>query len=171
MSTPTTGPQTPAPVPPPSTSKITPGHSCVLCQRRKVRCHGPKPCSTCIKARVECVTVAGSNPLQRKAKLSTTPKEEDGLSRRRWPRPNDVATKSLESGRTDIEHNTEGEPQSSESNASSGKLIFEQGHRRFIEKYNYGCSLTLHGQVTDPFYSNLWTGISDEVKSFPSVHA
>ncbi|KAB8270239.1 fungal-specific transcription factor domain-containing protein [Aspergillus minisclerotigenes] len=34
-------------------SNLTRGHSCVLCQQRKVRCDQQKPCANCVKAQVE----------------------------------------------------------------------------------------------------------------------
>ena len=51
-------------------TKITRGHSCVLCQQRKVKCDRQKPCSNCIKARAECVASTPSLPRRRKRKLT-----------------------------------------------------------------------------------------------------
>ncbi|KAJ2907336.1 putative c6 zinc finger domain-containing protein [Zalerion maritima] len=50
--------------------KVTRGHSCVLCQQRKVRCDKNKPCANCIKAQVECRVVPPQPPRRRKKKLS-----------------------------------------------------------------------------------------------------
>ncbi|TVY37497.1 Aurofusarin cluster transcription factor [Lachnellula occidentalis] len=50
--------------------KITRGHSCILCQQRKVKCDRRKPCSNCIKARAECVASTPSLPRRRKRKLT-----------------------------------------------------------------------------------------------------
>ncbi|TVY76135.1 Aurofusarin cluster transcription factor aurR2 [Lachnellula suecica] len=36
-------------------TKITRGHSCVLCRRRKIKCDGQRPCQNCQKSRAECV--------------------------------------------------------------------------------------------------------------------
>lgn len=58
-----------APLAPPS-PKITRGHSCVLCQQRKVKCDRQKPCSNCIKARAECVPSAPTLPRRRRRKFS-----------------------------------------------------------------------------------------------------
>jgi hypothetical protein len=55
---------------PPPYPKITRGHSCVLCQQRKVRCDRQKPCSNCIKARAECVPSAPTLPRRRRRKLT-----------------------------------------------------------------------------------------------------
>jgi hypothetical protein len=41
-------------------------HSCVLCQRRKVKCSRETPCSGCIKSRVECVYRDPAPPRKRK---------------------------------------------------------------------------------------------------------
>jgi len=48
---------------------LTRGHSCVLCQHRKVRCDQQKPCSNCIRAQAECKVVAPQLVRRRKKKL------------------------------------------------------------------------------------------------------
>ncbi len=48
--------------------KLTRGHSCVLCQQRKVRCDKSKPCANCVKAQVECLVVPPQPPRRRKKK-------------------------------------------------------------------------------------------------------
>lgn len=57
------------PNPDPSMVKVTRGHSCVLCQQRKVRCDKLKPCSNCKKAGVECRVVAPQPPRRRKKRI------------------------------------------------------------------------------------------------------
>ncbi|KAL2132125.1 hypothetical protein VTI74DRAFT_4160 [Chaetomium olivicolor] len=57
-----------APVPEPAVMKLTRGHSCVLCQQRKVRCDKQKPCANCVKAQVECRVVPPQPPRRRKKK-------------------------------------------------------------------------------------------------------
>lgn len=59
-------------LPPPPAYKITRGHSCVLCQQRKVRCDRQKPCTNCIKARAECIPSAPTLPRRRRRKLAET---------------------------------------------------------------------------------------------------
>ncbi|KAI1651882.1 fungal-specific transcription factor domain-containing protein [Daldinia loculata] len=49
--------------------KVTRGHSCVLCQQRKVRCDKSKPCSNCLKANVECRVVPPQPPRRRKKRV------------------------------------------------------------------------------------------------------
>jgi hypothetical protein len=65
------------PVPDPSVMKLTRGHSCVLCQQRKVRCDKQKPCANCVKAQVECRVVPPQPPRRRKKK----PHERDLIER------------------------------------------------------------------------------------------
>ncbi|CAJ2512382.1 Uu.00g053970.m01.CDS01 [Anthostomella pinea] len=58
--------------PPPTDSsivKVTRGHSCVLCQQRKVRCDKRKPCSNCVKAGVDCRIVPPQPPRRRKKRV------------------------------------------------------------------------------------------------------
>ena len=59
-------------LPPPPAYKITRGHSCILCQQRKVRCDRQKPCANCIKARAECVPSAPTLPRRRRRKVAET---------------------------------------------------------------------------------------------------
>lgn len=67
------------PVPEPPVIKLTRGHSCVLCQQRKVRCDKQKPCANCVKAQVECRVVPPQPPRRRKKK----PHERDLIERLR----------------------------------------------------------------------------------------
>jgi len=64
---------------PESVMKLTRGHSCVLCQQRKVRCDKQKPCANCVKAGVECRVVPPQPPRRRKKK----PHERDLIDRLR----------------------------------------------------------------------------------------
>ncbi|PQE09943.1 fungal specific transcription factor domain-containing protein [Rutstroemia sp. NJR-2017a BVV2] len=54
----------------PVQQKITRGHSCILCQQRKVKCDRQKPCSNCIRAHAECIPSQPSAPRRRRRKLS-----------------------------------------------------------------------------------------------------
>lgn len=54
----------------PAVNKITRGHSCILCQQRKVKCDRQKPCSNCIKAGAECIQSAPTVPRRRRRKFS-----------------------------------------------------------------------------------------------------
>ncbi|KAI0460275.1 fungal-specific transcription factor domain-containing protein [Xylaria acuta] len=57
------------PDPDSSIVKVTRGHSCVLCQQRKVRCDKKKPCSNCVKAGVDCRVVPPQPPRRRKKRI------------------------------------------------------------------------------------------------------
>lgn len=61
-------------------NKLTRGHSCVLCQQRKVRCDKQKPCANCVKAGVECRVVPPQPPRRRK---KNKPQERDLIDRLR----------------------------------------------------------------------------------------
>ncbi|KAJ5935009.1 hypothetical protein N7466_004556 [Penicillium verhagenii] len=56
---------------------LTRGHSCILCQQRKVRCDQQKPCTGCVRAQVECKVVP-PQPARRKKRKA----EEDDLIHR-----------------------------------------------------------------------------------------
>lgn len=66
-------------VPEASVMKLTRGHSCVLCQQRKVRCDKNKPCANCVKAGVDCKVVPPQPPRRRKKK----PQERELVDRLR----------------------------------------------------------------------------------------
>lgn len=59
-----------SPTPQEPTTKITRGHSCILCQQRKVKCDRQKPCANCVKARAECIVASPSQPRRRRKKLT-----------------------------------------------------------------------------------------------------
>lgn len=44
-------------------------HSCVICQRRKVKCNRQFPCSNCVKSRIECTPSIPAPPRRRKRKV------------------------------------------------------------------------------------------------------
>ncbi|KAJ5733893.1 hypothetical protein N7493_002679 [Penicillium malachiteum] len=59
---------------------LTRGHSCVLCQQRKVRCDQQKPCANCIHAQVECKVVP-PQPARRKRRKTQEEDLTDRLKR------------------------------------------------------------------------------------------
>lgn len=54
---------------PASVIKVTRGHSCLLCQQRKVRCDKAKPCGNCVKAGVDCRVIPPQPPRRRKKRV------------------------------------------------------------------------------------------------------
>ncbi len=145
----------PGGLPTPSTEpanapKISRGHSCVLCFQRKVRCDGQRPCSTCIKARTECVPKAPAGPRRRREQISNG----DLLARLRRCEAL-LASHGVKVG-DEVEAqrpisqqmvHSPHDSRSPESAADIGKLVIERGHSRYIE-------------------NDLWSELGDEVRFF-----
>jgi hypothetical protein len=133
---------------PASAPKITRGHSCVLCFQRKVKCDGQRPCSTCVKAQVECIAKAPTLPRRRKAQIS----KGDLLARlRRCEELLEIhgvkVEDEIEAPRPTDQHMTHStdDSRSPESTADIGKLVIERGHSRYFE-------------------NDLWSDLGDEVR-------
>jgi hypothetical protein len=145
-----TGPgglQTPS-TEPVRTPKITRGHSCVLCFQRKVKCDGQRPCSTCIKARIECITKAPTLPRRRRAEISKGDllarlRRCEGLLKSHGVKVEDEIDDQKTMGQQ-MAHSP-GDSRSPKSTADIGKLIIERGHSRYIE-------------------NDLWSELGDEVR-------
>ncbi|RFU31907.1 hypothetical protein B7463_g4408, partial [Scytalidium lignicola] len=109
--------------------KITRGHSCILCQQRKVRCDRAKPCSNCIKAKAECIHRAPIPPRRRKKKSSEAnlvarlKKAEELLRKHGVPFEYDNVEEEAEMAL----------PFSPKSNPVKGTLLAERGNSRLIE--------------------------------------
>lgn len=143
LATPSGTPEGPPPPAPPS-PKITRGHSCVLCQQRKVKCDRQKPCSNCIKARAECIPSAPTVPRRRRRKFT----EQDLAARlRRYEhllRKNGIKIEEDEDAPEDApeqSHMPSG-PQSSLLEAprnpktDNGMLFTDHQNSRYVEKYD-----------------------------------
>jgi hypothetical protein len=130
-------------VPPsPVVAKITRGHSCILCQQRKVKCDRAKPCSNCIKARVECIPSAPTIPRRRRRKLS---EQDIGTRLRKYEQLLKKHGVKFE------DDDLVDEPESSNSHnhverglpldvpraprAERGMLFADKGNSRYVEKY------------------------------------
>ena len=123
----------------PSSKRITRGHSCLVCQQRKVRCDGQKPCASCTKSRLECIQRPPGAPPRRKAKLPLS--KEDVLSRIK--RCEEQLLAKIQEGETssiqaNIKNNGPVDPEQPDvSRKASGKMIVDRGHARYIEKYEW----------------------------------
>lgn len=113
--------------------KIVRGHSCVLCQQRKVKCDRQKPCSNCVKARAECVPSIPTVPRRRKRKFS----EQDLATRlRRYEhllRKHGIKIDEDNPGDGNRPPDHEGmwcPPPS-----AGGLLLADKEHSRYVEKY------------------------------------
>lgn len=117
----------------PVVKKITRGHSCTLCQLRKVRCDGQKPCSTCVKGGQQCVAAP---PRRRRLK---EPLSKEGLLAR-LKRYESLLLSHGVNIDTEPDISAQEAPGSPESVSGVGKLIVEGGHARYIEKYVFTVS-------------------------------
>ena len=163
LATPSRTPEGP-PVAPPS-PKITRGHSCILCQTRKVKCDKKKPsCSNCLKARAECVPSAPTVPRRRRRKLS----EQDLAARLR--RYEHLLKKHGVKLEDDDDVPQDGEPHNSDNHllmlprapqADKGMLFTDHQNSRYVEKY----ALSLHHfQIVVDLSSTLWENLRDEIQ-------
>lgn len=123
--------------------KLTRGHSCVLCQQRKVRCDKQKPCANCVKAQVECRVVPPQPPRRRKKK----PQERELIDRVRKyesmlaqaginfdPIAHELKSSDLGDDVTDLEQNLSGLKTSP---SSSGDHVSpDQGPDRSVSSHN-----------------------------------
>lgn len=122
---------------PSSTHTITRGHSCLACQRRKIRCNGQRPCSACLKFRRECV--AKGPTVSRERRVKAQPKDEvltrlqrcESLLRKYGV---DIDAEINESSEVRNERSLESVFRPPAPSSETGKLIVEKGHSRYIEK-------------------------------------
>ncbi|KAK3306587.1 fungal-specific transcription factor domain-containing protein [Chaetomium strumarium] len=136
-----------APVPEPAAMKLTRGHSCVLCQQRKVRCDKQKPCANCVKAQVECRVIPPQPPRRRKKK----PHERDLIERLRKyesllsqhgvnfePIAHDLKVSDRVDDVEDLEHDLTGlktSPSSSADHVSPGQGHYKQKWAPMMREY------------------------------------
>ena len=138
---------------PTSAKRISRGHSCTSCNLRKIKCDGLLPCSACAKSRVECIVRAPTIP-RRKARKNVS--QQDAHSRLRPGKDQvqtgeantQLETVSETSGRrpTGIRTSHSGS-KSPEPRTDTGKVIFEKGHPRYIDKYAFDNCLTAQGDI------------------------
>ena len=125
----------PAPALSPATAPRT--HSCVLCQKRKVKCDRNVPCSGCIRLGVECVEAIPAPPRPRKRKASTSNLQSRLLRCEELLRVKDGSFGSPDGQESDIEE--EYTPKDASLHVGSpsgkGKLIVDQGEAQFLDRY------------------------------------
>jgi len=114
---------------------ITRGHSCLVCTQRKVRCDGQRPCSTCARSSVPCI----SKPSQPRAIRIAKHKDDTA---ERLKRAEALLTRhglSLDSDSpvnvAPINRAIHAPKQNKSSTTDAGKLIVDGGHSRYVEKY------------------------------------
>lgn len=139
--------RTPENVQTPPITKITRGHSCILCQQRKVKCDRQKPCSNCIKARADCIPSVPTIPRRRRRKfseqdLATRVRRYEQLLKKHGVKIEDDDDASEE------HHDQSTPPHSLQSNdrllsldaprhikEDKGILFVDKGNSRYVEKY------------------------------------
>ncbi|RDW85406.1 hypothetical protein BP5796_03731 [Coleophoma crateriformis] len=136
-------------------NKITRGHSCLVCQQRKVKCDGQRPCLTCSKNGVDCVTKPPAQPRRRKDRQAP---RQDVLSRIQNLERELLITKSEEkdsTGSTPTLGTTNPEPTPTASSSrspkknSDGVMVQEGEHSRYVEN-NLWASLKNELQTPNP---------------------
>jgi hypothetical protein len=123
-------------------AKITRGHSCVLCRRRKIKCDGQRPCHNCQKSRAECVAAEVVPTRRRKRKQGEIEarlrRAEEALSKAGLKIEDDDEYVDVgdgsESGATVLTENEKGRAaKDRDRTVEDGKLIVERGQSRYIE--------------------------------------
>ena len=159
----------------PSTN-ITRGHSCVLCQQRKVKCDRQKPCSNCVKARAECVASPPAPPRRRKRKfaevdLSLKVERYERLLKNNGVKLGDDEIIKDQNGFRDLNLGkglSFDAPRSPKSNGTRGTLLRRHGKTHYVEKY----MLYLHfcaRLLLTYLCSTLWENLRDEVQDEGNV--
>jgi len=153
-----------------ATTKITRGHSCILCQQRKVKCDRQKPCSNCTKARVECVPSVPTAPRRRRRKfseqdLATKLKRYEQLLKKHGIKLEDDVEDSLDSipvhdeFPSNIKSNPRNLMEIPTHKTPQGVLFTDKDNSRYIEKYDLpDIKLIL---ANNP--STLWEHLRDEI--------
>ena len=142
-------PRAPANPPP----KITRGHSCLLCQQRKVKCDRQKPCSNCLKARTECIVSTPAQPRRRRR----NPTESDLVVRlKRYEqllKSNGIKVEGEDPNFANFKPSTLGEDDIGINDVRRltmnaphrvrevpGALFFGKTHAQYVEKYDINLS-------------------------------
>jgi Fungal Zn(2)-Cys(6) binuclear cluster domain len=118
-------------------NKITRGHSCLSCQQRKVKCDGQRPCSTCVKSRDECTPAKFSKAFRRRAVRSAASSD---LLLSRLKQCEELLQAhgiNIEDERVVSDNHGAQDARAPASNSDEGKMIFDQGRPRYVEKYCY----------------------------------
>lgn len=162
----------------PASSKITRGHSCVLCQQRKVKCDRRQPCSNCVKARVECVASAPPAPRRRK-KIPTSDlaarlqrcedllkkhgvKVEEEEEKKHTSHEDEVEMDMLDMEMGQLGPSMLGVPRKTHVSKPQGTLIADKGNTYYIEK---SPSSSMFQEPPADQFSTLWENLRDEIQS------
>ncbi|CAI6340673.1 unnamed protein product [Periconia digitata] len=130
----------------PSPTKAPRAHSCVLCQKRKVKCDRNSPCAGCIKSGTECVEAIPAPPRPRKRKASISELQSRLKRCEELIRVNGLSMANPDDRESDMEELMPKDGSIYQASPpGKGKLIVDQGESRFVD-------------------NTLWTGLTDEFK-------
>ncbi|KAJ5294690.1 hypothetical protein PENANT_c014G01870 [Penicillium antarcticum] len=144
-------------------SGITRGHSCTLCQRRKVRCDKQKPCGNCVKANAECIAA----PMRPRGKRNTPKPQGKDLAERVKKYEELMTRHGLDfesligqgtSGAPELPQNKEVSPKEGPGNKRPSRTTKEIDSKWFAYYNEY--------RATD----EMLNGSSDEENERPTVH-
>jgi Fungal Zn(2)-Cys(6) binuclear cluster domain len=123
--------------PPPT--KITRGHSCVPCQRRKVRCDGNRPCAACVKSGGECTSARSLKALRRRDAGAGATADRLLARIRRCEELLQVQGVNVEDDGVagDVDNARQASSTATASKTADGQMIVEHGHSRYIERYSF----------------------------------
>jgi len=186
LPTPSQSSQSPEEVPAtttPTATKITRGHSCILCQQRKVKCDRQKPCSNCVKARVECIPSVPTAPRRRRRKfseqdLATRLKRCEQLLKKHGVKLEDDAEEPLDcnSAPGDFTLDNKNNPRNlfeiPSHDGGEGVLFTDKNNSHYVEKYDHGNEM----RICANHLSTLWENLRDEIVDpqdvrYPQAHS
>lgn len=139
-------------------TRITRGHSCLLCRQKKVRCDGQQPCSTCVKNGDQC----RAGPPNRR-RINSPPASDRILQRLR------CYEEALEANGIEVDdgHPRAPRPVQRDPSTSSpeGHMIIKSGSSQYVEKYDPWPRRMVWTALlmSLPLLSSLWRGLKGEV--------
>lgn len=111
-------------------TRTTRGHSCVLCQQRKVKCDGKRPCSTCLRSGDECNSGVRNKPPRARQRLNRTGARVDDLLLRLKQ-----CEDALQAHEITVDDEPAPAPVTSSQN-TQGQMIVKGGDSRYVDKYD-----------------------------------
>lgn len=147
-------------------TKITRGHSCILCQQRKVKCDRQKPCSNCIKARAECIPSAPTVPRRRRRKFSEQDlatrlrKYEQLLKKHGVKIDDDDHSDENQESPNRVEHAALSIDAPRDPTVERGMLFKDKENTRYVERYAF----FKIPMISSDKCSTLWENLRDEIQ-------
>lgn len=121
----------------PESSQVTRGHSCLVCQQRKVKCDGQRPCSTCLKKGEECTAGVMSRQSNRRKNKPRVATERLQLRLRHCEEALQAHGIKLDEDRLLTDKAPFGLLQTPSLSSPDGQMIVKRGEFRYVEKCVY----------------------------------